>query len=107
MFGFLRGRRRNSFEDKRRSAQECIAACKEVWLELNTLPQTTDAAALAEQIDLFSVWAFRYMFKHPVTKHFPAYDLWKLVFVSVSDAKTHPEPVVEEAVALLCAKYKN
>lgn len=85
-----------------------MAACKEVWLELNCPPKATDAAALAEQIDQFSVWAFRYMYKdHPITKQFPPYDLWRLVLVSVLDAKTHPAPVVEEAVALLRTKYGN
>jgi hypothetical protein len=83
-----------------------MAACKEVWLELSP-PQTTDAAALAEQIELLSVWAFRYMHKHHVTKHFPTDDLWKLVFVCVLDAKTHPEPLVEEAIALLRARIDN
>jgi hypothetical protein len=104
MLGYLRSRRRKSFEEGRRSAEDCLAACKDVWLELSP-PQTTDPAALAEQIELLSVWAFRYMLKHRVTKHFPAHDLWKLVLVSVLDAKTHPKPVVEEAVALLRAKH--
>ena len=52
MFGFLRRRKQKGLkkaeEEGRRSAEECMAACKEVWLELNSPAQTNDAAALSQ-----------------------------------------------------------
>ena len=108
MSGILRDRERVLNDERiRRTQDECIAICRDVWRTANP-PQRTDPAALAEDIDRFAVGAFRYMFtNHPSTKDAPPYHLWLIVFTSILEAKTHPTPLVNEAIELLRAKYKN
>jgi hypothetical protein len=91
----------------RRTQDECIAICRDVW-RTATLPPRSDPAALAEDIDRFAVGAFRYLHtNHPATKHAQPFDLWLIVFTSILEAKTHPTPLVNEAIELLRSKYRN
>jgi hypothetical protein len=91
----------------RRTQDECIAICRDVWRTGNPPPRS-DPAALAEDIDRFAVGAFHYLHtNHPSTKHAQPFDLWLIVFASILEAKTHPTPLVNEAIELLRSKYRN
>ena len=106
MFGFFGRKRRSEDAEVGSTQDDCIAICKEVWRQ--SPPQTNDPDTLAKEIDRFAEGAFDYMYKRfPTTRHVQPFNLWLIVFTAISDAKTHPPPVVNAAIDLLRTKYKK
>ena len=117
MFGWFREKKQPRHEENgvtsdlaaqiQTTCDLCIAAFTKTWRDLDHPPASTPEQLSAE-IEKFSVNAFHAMFTNfPLTKHLPPDNLWLMVFTSVLKARTHPNELVNKAIALLETKYAS
>ncbi len=84
----------------------CIEAFKRTWRDLPH--NSVSPEDLADEIEMFSVSAFRFMFeKFPLTKEAPPYFLWLTIVTAVLESGSYSTDLVNQAIELLGGKYRT